>query len=205
LLVIVSCADPFNFTPTPPTPDEEQDTINHLVEDENEYRDSWGSSLLTTGLTCTLYTISGGSRIQVSIPGHTQLTGKTKVTSYLYKGEFNQPNVSTSLGLNVLPTALKNTYKNMYYLQCVGFLVATASSTYQFDLTSDDASLLYVSGAKVIDNDNNHGATLVTGSKYLRKGVHSFKLEYAQAGGGSQALILKMNSALLNPKYLYHD
>ena len=56
---------------------------------------------------------------------------------------------------------------------------------------------MYIAGAKVIDNDNAHGVNLVSGTKFLRRGVHAFRLDYAQEGG-SQALILNMSDELLS-------
>lgn len=178
--------------------------IEAVVTDENDYRLGLGQSVLTSGLSCRLYTITGGDRIQSTIAGHTQLTGVSQVGSYLYSGPFNQPNTSISVGMNVLPPALMGIYKNMYLLRCEGQLVVLETDYYVFDLSSDDASVLYVGGAKVIDNDNNHGVTTLSGMKYLRRGVHAFRLDYAQAGGGDQALILKMDGASIDSLLYYH-
>lgn len=181
-----------------------EDEVQKLINEENEYRLGLGQTALSSGLACTLYTITGGQRIQASIPGYNTLTGLTSVGTFLLKSPFNQPNGPISDGLSVLPNPLKTIYKNMYMLRCSGYIVVTKSDYYLFDLTSDDASLLYINGSKVIDNDNNHGAVNVSGMRYLRKGVHSFKLEYAQAGGGNQALVLKVDGSLLDPKYMVH-
>lgn len=181
-----------------------QADINALVLDENTYRLGLGQTQLSEGLSCTLYTITGGDRIQSSIAGHNTLTGLSQVGTYLYKGAFNQPDSPTSDGMNVLPPALRAAYTNMYMLRCQGQVVITDSNWYSFSVSSDDASVLYVDGAKVVDNDNNHGVTTVTGSKYLRRGVHTIRLDYAQAGGGNQALIVQMNSSSINPALYYH-
>lgn len=192
--------------PVPPAPvvDTVQEAIDKLVLDENAYRLGLGQTMLSEGLSCTLYTITGGDRIQASISGHNTLTGITTVASYLYKGAFNQPDSAASTGLNVLPLALRPLYTNMYLLRCQGSIVILDTDYYSFELNSDDASLLYIDGAKVIDNDNNHGATTVTGMKYLRKGVHTFRLDYAQAGGGNQSLILTQGGASISGKLYYH-
>lgn len=181
----------------------EEDVAN-LVADENEYRTGLGQTALSSGLSCTLYTVTGGSRIQSSIAGHNTLIGITKVATYLYQGPFNQPNSPISDGMNVLPVPLRNIYKNMYLLRCQGQLVVTETGYYGFELNSDDASLLYVGGTLVVNNDNNHGATTVVGQKYLRRGVHAFRLDYAQAGGGNQSLILTSGGQTINPELYYH-
>lgn len=181
-----------------------------VVADENDYRLSLGQSVLTQGaLSCTLYSVTGGDRIQASIAGHNTLTGITQVASYSYSGAFNQPDGPVSDGMNVLPPALRSTYQNMYLLRCTGYVVITENDTYAFELTSDDGSVLYVDGAKLIDNDNNHGATVATGVKALRKGVHAFRLDYAQTGAGNQALIVRAGSASgplssIDPQFYAH-
>lgn len=83
----------------------------------------------------------------------------------------------------------------MYLLRCQGSLIVTKTDYYQFNLNSDDGSVLYLDGSKLVDNDNNHGPTLVSGTKMLRRGVHTFRLDYAQTGGGSQALELTAGSS----------
>lgn len=186
-------------TPIPPV----QEAVNAVVDDENTYRLGLGQTMISEGLTCTLYTVTGGDRIQSSISGHNTLTGITSVATYLYKGLFNQPDSPVSDGMNVLPVPLRS-YTNMYLLRCTGYIVVTETNYYKFDLNSDDASLLYIDGSKLIDNDNNHGATLVSGTKYLRKGVHTFRLDYAQTGGGNQALQLTVGGASIDPIFYYH-
>ena len=205
----VDCLDGCN-TPSPrvvevPAPAEtfEQDVAN-LVADENDYRTGLGQTALSSGLACTLYTTTGGDRIQASIAGHNTLTGLSQVATYLYKGPFNQPDSPISDGMNVLPEALRSLYKNMYLLRCQGQVVVTATGYYGFELSSDDGSLLYIDGAKVIDNDNNHGNTTVVGQKYLRRGVHTFRLDYAQTGGGNQSLILTSGGSTINPALYFH-
>lgn len=180
-----------------------ENQILSLIADENDYRLGLGETMLSEGLTCYLYTITGGDRIQSSISGHNSLTGKHKVASFLYKGSFNQETTSINDGLNILPKSIQLLYKNNYYLECQGYLVITKTDYHSFELNSDDASIFYIDGSKIIDNDNAHGATLIIGEKYLRKGVHSFKLQYTQ-NGGNETLQLTMNNKKLNHKLYYH-
>jgi hypothetical protein len=177
-----------------------QDKVDAIISDENSHRFQNGTALLSEGLVCKLYTISGGSTI---LAGGSTLTGKVLVATYTYKGEFNQANSSINDGMNVLPSGLRAIYKNMYFLSCEGQIVVTESNYYEFSLNSDDASLLYVGGSLVINNDGAHGATVKSGTKYLRKGVNAFKLEYAQSGSGNQALILTSGGALVDRMYFY--
>lgn len=178
--------------------------VQNLLNDENDYREGLGQTALTSGLSCTLYTITGGDRIQASIAGHNTLTGITQVATFLFKGQFNQPDSPVSQTLNVLPAPLRPLYTNMILLRCQGQIVVRESDYIPFELTSDDGSVLYIDGAKVIDNDNAHGATLVSGMKYLRRGVHTFRLDFAQSGGGNQALVLTSGGSQIDPMYLAH-
>lgn len=184
--------------------DDVQADINKVLADENEYRLGLGQTMLSQGLSCTLYTFATGDRIQASIAGHNTLTPLSSVATFLLKDVVNQPNASVGDGLNILPPALRPIYLNLFMVRCQGQIVVLESGHYNFELSSDDASLLYVDGVKVIDNDNNHGITAVQGSRYLRRGVHSFRFDYAQAGGGSQALVLKANGSLIEGRHYAH-
>lgn len=189
--------------PAVPT-DTVAEDIAKIIKDENAYRLGLGQAVLSGGLTGNLYTVTGGDRIQASIAGHNTLQGVTHVGSFLLSDVINQLNSPVSEGMSVLPPAMRAVYKNMYLLRLTGVIVIQESGYHGFELTSDDGSVLYVDGAKLIDNDNNHGAVTVSASKYLRRGVHSIRLDYAQTGAGSQALILNHNGALLSPSLMFH-
>lgn len=188
-----------------PAPVKPLTEIERLVADENDYRLGLGQTALTPGLSCALYSITGGDRIQASIAGHNTLQGVTQRATFLLKDVvINQPNTPVSEGMSVLPAPLRAVYKNMYLLRCQGQIVVTESGHYNFELTSDDASLLFLDGSKLLDNDNAHGVTTISGSKYLRRGVHAFRLDYVQSGAGNQALILKANDSLIDPAHYVH-
>lgn len=192
-------------TPPPVLPTE----IESLLKDENVYRLSLGQTALTQGLSCALFSTTGGDRIQATSGGHTTLQGLSQVATFLLNKVLNQPETPVSDGMNVLPAALRSLYTNAYLLRCQGQLVVTSTDYYTFNLNSDDASVLYLDGAKVIDNDNAHGPTVIIGQRFMRRGVHSFRLDYAQTGGGTQALVLKAGTSdntagLIQPEYLFH-
>lgn len=193
------------------TPDQvEAATIQSLTDSENAYREGLGQTALTGGLSCTLYTITGGQYINsTSITGASQspvLTGVSQVATFLLNTAVNQPDGPASDGLNVLPAALKANpaYQNLIKLICQGDLVVTTTGYYNFDIVSDDGSVVYVDGGRLIDNDGNHGATEKQGSKYLREGVHQFRFDFAQTGAGNQALVIKANGVLILPQYFLH-
>ncbi len=51
---------------------------------------------------------------------------------------------------------------------------------YSFLLDSDDGSILYVDGRKVIDNDCVHPTTVATGAARLEGGIHEMRVSYFQ-------------------------
>lgn len=184
---------------TAPAPTQQQD-IQSIVDSENEYRTDLGQAVLSPGLSCALSTFTSGERIQASIAGHNTLAGLVQVAVYTYTGVFNQPDSNANVGVNELPAALRSIYTNLYLLRCQGQVVIQNDDYYQFSLTSDDGSVFYLDNAKLIDSDNAHGAVTVSGQKFLRRGVHVFRLDYSQSGAGNMALVLQSaeGSAALN-------
>lgn len=177
----------------------EAEDISRIIQEENDYRFSIGQSPLSQGLTCNTYT--GLSNSLTAFP--TSLP--SAAATFAYIGEFNQPNTSVSVGLNVLPTALRtqSAYLQWYALRCSGYIVVTSSGFQSFELTSDDAGLLYIDNVKVVDNDGNHGAITKTGSRNLKRGVHSIRIDYMQGPAGNQALIIKSNGVIIPANKLF--
>lgn len=59
-----------------------------------------------------------------------------------------------------------------------GFISVPEDGVYTFGTRSDDGSVLYVAGQKVVDNDGSHAAISATGRIALRKGLHPYRLMY---------------------------
>ncbi len=70
-----------------------------------------------------------------------------------------------------------------FILVADGAFVIDRAGEYEFELTSDDGSVLWVSGQKVIDHDGEHGTTSKTGSIALERGLVPFELRYFQSAG----------------------
>lgn len=70
-----------------------------------------------------------------------------------------------------------------------GYMYAPVSGTYQFALKSNDGSDLFINGERVVDNDRSVGYVEATGSVYLQKGYHSFKLRFFEGYGGEHLSI----------------
>lgn len=168
----------------PPTVPE----VETIISEKNEYRLAAGQLPLTAGLTCTLHE-SSNPDLAVALPS-------AKYTFGMFLA-FNQPDSPVNSRLNILPPALQAMYVNNFAIRCQGQIVITDSGYYSFELTSDDGSMLYIGGSLVVNNNFNHGSTTVAGTKLLERGVHSFRLDYAQTGGGSQSLMLKSSGVII--------
>lgn len=185
--------------------------VQSLVDAENVYREGLGQTALSGGLTCTVQQVSTGQWLSSSSPGYvvaqgvvTAAPGSTQYT-YLFQTAFNQPDSNGSSVNNLLPTALQPLFLNLNYkISCSGQVVVTQTGYYNFDMNSDDGSILTVDGAQVINNDGNHGMTDKSGTKYLRQGVHTFSLLYAQSGGGNFGLVLNANGSSILGSVWYH-
>jgi hypothetical protein len=67
------------------TPDNLQESIDLIVSEENEYRSLVGQTMLSKGLSCKFYTITGGQRIQSTSGPYQTLQGKTQIATFLNK------------------------------------------------------------------------------------------------------------------------
>ena len=177
------------YTPPPPTP------IQAIVDQENAYRDAVGQEPLTPGLDCTLYTVPNTT---------TQISGATltNIGSFEYLGVFNQPNAPVTSGFNVLPIQIQPVYQTWFILKCTGQFVVANDSWHEWDLTSDDGSLLSIGGS-LINNDGLHAAVTKSAVKFLKHGLYSFELDFFQ-GAGVQQLNLNMDGSILTSDHFYH-
>ena len=76
------------------------------------------------------------------------------------------------------------TRKENIGLKFDGYIKVDKDDIYQFYLSSDDGSRLFIGGEVVIDNDGLHGSDEKTGKIALKKGYHAFHLDFIQATGG---------------------
>jgi len=65
-----------------------------------------------------------------------------------------------------------------------GYIDVPADGTYSFYLTCDDGGVLQIGSAITVDNDGNHSARVRSGQAILQKGLHPFKLDFIEGGGG---------------------
>lgn len=201
-------------SPAPsPTVDPLQAEIDEIIADKNADRAILAQAPLTAGLSCTVQKVTAGQCLtwhaSYTDTGCTsaplQLTTSGTTYTYLYKGSFNQPNSGGSDPVMFLPASLRPIFQGVNFkIVCTGQIVVVDSNYYDFTLNSDDGSLLYLNGSLTINNDNNHGMLLKSGTALLYRGVQSFQLQYAQTGGGNYGLVLQSGGTAIDPMYFYH-
>ena len=80
--------------------------------------------------------------------------------------------------LEISPRAADKT--EHFALLFEGFIKAPEDGIYKFYVTSDDGSVLWIDGKKVVDNDGTHGTREMAGEIPLQAGLHTFRLGYFQ-------------------------
>jgi hypothetical protein len=184
--------------------------ISEIVNSYNQYLVSQGSDPITPGLRCTLYKIANLPAtpciLASSISGCeviSSTTGYALVGSFTYTGAIDQVNQAGTAGFNVLPPALQSLYATDFAVTCTGYFVNTDDNYHEFDVDSDDGSVLSINGNVVVNNDGLHSATDIKGEKFLEAQVYSFEVQYFQ-GPGNVALIVNMDGNVLPAANLYH-
>jgi hypothetical protein len=79
--------------------------------------------------------------------------------------------------------------KTHFALQMFGIIKIEKEGKYIFTTGSNDGSLLYVNGAKVVDNNGDHGYKEESGEVYLKSGEHLVEVRYYQIGGGQDLFV----------------
>ena len=78
-------------------------------------------------------------------------------------------------------TALRNVHTALAF---EGLLQVPADGIYEFYLTSDDGSRLYIGDTLVVDDDGIHGLVEKSGHVGLRAGLHPLRIEWFNAAAG---------------------
>jgi uncharacterized surface protein with fasciclin (FAS1) repeats len=74
---------------------------------------------------------------------------------------------------------------SQFVMRWRGTFTAPSAGDYTFSTTSDDGSVLYINGAKVVDNDGLHSARERHGAVTLAAGAHSIMVVFFENGGGA--------------------
>lgn len=109
---------------------------------------------------------------------------KRNGTAYKYfEGEFHRVadlEKAKVIEKGIMPeTSIKNAKQADHFGYIFeGLINVPADGVYTFGTKSDDGSVLYIDGKKVVDNDGSHAAIVATGRIALKKGMHTYKLLY---------------------------
>ena len=100
-----------------------------------------------------------------------------------YIGEFHQVAdlkhaKAADRGVMPEPSILKATQPDHFGYVFTGLIQVPEDGVYTFATKSDDGSVLYIGGEKVVNNDFSHAAVQATGKVALKKGCHQYRLEY---------------------------
>ncbi len=205
-----ACGSSFHVTTADPT-DPVQEDVEAIVANENDLRIKLGQARLSRGLSCYVQEILSGTRISSSSPvslGPVIVLTGTRF-SFSYKESFNQLN-STSGVSSIVPPLLQTLFASKnYFISCTGMLVVRESNYYQFELNSDDGSMLYMGNSTVgytlvVNNDGAHTMTLVRGSKFLTRGIHPIRVDYMQVSGLNHGLVLTSNGSVVDSSFMYY-
>ena len=78
-----------------------------------------------------------------------------------------------------------------------GYINIPADDTYTFRMNSDDGSIMYLDGEKIIDNDGVHSMTeKSSGGIVLEAGYHSFQIEFFEASGDNGLILTWASNAI---------
>lgn len=117
---------------------------------------------------------------------------------FYYQGEWNNvPDfrslkaAESGVATTVNPGKYHNTEK--YGVVLDGYINLNKTDVYNFYISSDDGSMLYIDGKLVINNDGLHGMNEKKGTAALAAGYHSIRVEYFEKTGGDD-LQLMMDS-----------
>jgi alpha-L-rhamnosidase len=125
-----------------------------------------------------------------------------------YEGDFNKlPNFddleSTASGKIFQFSLEKIDFPSeQFAAQFKSYIEIDKDGEYEFYLTSNDGSKLYIDYKLVIDNDGAHGPKQISSSIYLAKGRHPIRVDYFQNGGSKMLELLYETSYQHIPGYI---
>ncbi|CAE7552016.1 unnamed protein product [Symbiodinium natans] len=74
-------------------------------------------------------------------------------------------------------------HSDHFCTRCRGKLVTKRAGDYTFFLSSDDGSLLYLNGERIVDNNGCHAIREISGNKYLEPGSHDLVVDFCEVAG----------------------
>ena len=129
---------------------------------------TFGISVYLTGLTGQIYAVKENSK---KLPDFKKL----KHIGTVYTFSLAIPPRDFMEGFPGLPDRVE-----WFAIDYTGRLWIEVPGAYQFILTSDDGSRLYIDSKRIVDNDGVHAPETVSGKVKLAAGLHEIRVSYFQ-------------------------
>jgi len=107
-----------------------------------------------------------------------QYKGGFKMTTLMPQGK---PDTVVTVNSFTVPKALE---AEVFGLKYRGYIDIPQDGVYSFYFTCDDGGVLKIAGRDVVNNDGNHAPFEKDGQVALKKGLHTFAMDFIEAGGG---------------------
>ena len=126
-------------------------------------------------------------------------SNKNGILWELYEGKFNKlpdfDKLKSVVNGKVYQFSLDkiNVPKHNFALRFNSYVQIDKDGEYNFYISSNDGSKLYIDDKLIVDNDGEHGPKQLSGNIYLDKGKHAIRVEYFQSGG-SKVLVVFYSS-----------
>lgn len=147
-------------------------------------------------------------------PSYEILTVKPGLSATYYVGEWDKLPDFTKIekkesGIAEMVNAGTWKSKEKYGVLLEGFIKIPEADVYNFYLSSDDGSKLFIDGKLLVDNDGLHGTVEKKGSVALAPGYHKVRIEFFEKTGGDDLKLfiesLKIKKQEVGKELLFHQ
>ena len=136
--------------------------------------------------TLTIQATKAEFRPALSVSAGKQGTAYTYVEGYFQKVADLKNGKVIEKGVMPEPSIKNAKQPDHFGYTFEGLINVPEEGVYTFYTRSDDGSVLYIDGEKIVDNDASHAAISATGRIALQKGFHSYKLLYFEDYEGEE-------------------
>lgn len=149
---------------------------------ENERRIFRGEDPLLPGLRCTAHNLVMNV---LGIPP----TPPAPSSSFIYRGAFNERNISPEEGLAIIPEPFRSRYTSWFMFICHGIFISETNEQFHFTVTSDDGVKLSIDSNVLIDEWTRNVPHVSTSDLFLNRGIHAIQIIYFQSTGNQTVVI----------------
>lgn len=125
---------------------------------------------------CVLLTLMAGATRPGAVMRVWQIDRDMSALSPIVPGQ--DPNAWIHLDTIDLDEGEFGPFEDRFIAYIDGSITIEKPGAYEFQLTSDDGSQLWIGGRRVIDHDGLHGATSMAETTELKAGTHPFQIKF---------------------------